>query len=77
MRVSVKAAETNLSDLIEAAIAGEEVVIEQGDKPVVRLIAIRQRSSFQLGLLQDELGDGPDFFEPMSAAELAEWEGAA
>lgn len=76
MRVSVKSAETNLSDLIEAAIAGEEVVIERGDEPVAQLIAIRQRS-FKFGLLQDQLGKGPNFFEPMSATELADWEGAA
>jgi antitoxin (DNA-binding transcriptional repressor) of toxin-antitoxin stability system len=35
---------TNLSRLMEAALAGEEVVIARGDKPVVRLIAVAESS---------------------------------
>jgi antitoxin (DNA-binding transcriptional repressor) of toxin-antitoxin stability system len=75
MQFTVHAAKTNLSKLIEAALAGEEVVIAKGRKPVVKLVAIPQ-SKFQIGLLKDELvGPGPDFFEPLSEDELAAWEG--
>lgn len=31
---------------------------------------------FQIGILKDQLGTGPDFFEPMDEDELALWEGA-
>jgi antitoxin (DNA-binding transcriptional repressor) of toxin-antitoxin stability system len=73
--VTIHAAKTQLSRLIEAALAGEEVVIAKGDKPVVRLVAIPQ-GQFKLGVLAaGALGDGPDFLAPMDEDELAAWEG--
>jgi antitoxin (DNA-binding transcriptional repressor) of toxin-antitoxin stability system len=73
--VTIHAAKTQLSRLIEAALAREEVVIAKGDKPVVRLVAIPQ-GQFKLGVLRrDALGLGPDFFSPLDEDELAAWEG--
>jgi antitoxin (DNA-binding transcriptional repressor) of toxin-antitoxin stability system len=73
--VTIHAAKTQLSRLIEAALAGEEVVIAKGDKPVVRLVAIPQ-GQFKLGVLDaGTLGNGPDFLAPMDEDELAAWEG--
>ncbi len=73
--VTIHVAKTQLSRLIEAALAGEEVVIAKGDRPVVRLVAIPQ-GQFKLGILKaDALGDGPDFLTPMDEDELAAWEG--
>lgn len=43
------AAKTHLSKLIEAALAGEEVVITRGNKPVVKLVAIAQ-GGFRIGI---------------------------
>jgi prevent-host-death family protein len=75
MQVTVHAAKTNLSKLIDAALSGEEVVIAKGSKPVVRLVAIPQRT-FKIGFLKDQLkGPGPDFFQPMDERDLALWEG--
>jgi antitoxin (DNA-binding transcriptional repressor) of toxin-antitoxin stability system len=75
MQVTVHAAKTQLSRLIEAALAGEDVVIARGAKPVVRLVAIPQ-GRFKVGILKDEVGHStPDFFEPMDEDELALWEG--
>lgn len=76
MQVSIHAAKTNLSKLIEAAEAGEEVVIARGKKPVVRLVPIGKKP-FTLGILDGKLGEGPDFMEPMSEEELRDWEGGA
>jgi prevent-host-death family protein len=74
-QVTIHAAKTNLSKLIEAALAGEDVVIAKGNKPMVRLVPIPQ-GRFQVGLLKEQLtSPGPDFFEPMDADELALWEG--
>ena len=74
-KVTVHVAKTQLSRLIKAALAGEDVVIAKGDKPVVRLVAIPQ-GQFKLGILKrDALGPGPDFFSPMGEDELAAWEG--
>jgi antitoxin (DNA-binding transcriptional repressor) of toxin-antitoxin stability system len=76
-QVTIHVAKTTLSKLIEAALAGEEVVIAKGNKPVVRLAPIPQ-GRFQIGLLKDQLTDpGPDFLEAMAPDDLALWEGLA
>ncbi|ALN75196.1 MULTISPECIES: type II toxin-antitoxin system Phd/YefM family antitoxin [unclassified Aureimonas] len=76
MQVTVHVAKTQLSKLIEAAIAGEEVVIAKGKRPVARIVPIAQ-GRFTIGLLKGQFaGEGPDFFEPMSEDELALWEGS-
>jgi prevent-host-death family protein len=75
MRVTIHAAKTNLSKLIEAALAGEEVVIAKGSKPVVKLVAIAG-PPFKMGILAGQLSSpAPDFFAPMSEEELSAWEG--
>lgn len=74
MKVSVRAAESNLSELIAAALAGEEVVISKDGKPLVRVVPVEARR-FKIGMLQGQFGDGPDFFEPMTEDELSLWEG--
>jgi prevent-host-death family protein len=75
MRYTIHAAKTNLSKLIAAAEAGEEVVIARGDKPVVRLVPVPKKE-FKFGILKDVLkGPIPDFLEPMSEEELLDWEG--
>lgn len=73
-QVTVHAAKTNLSKLIDAAMAGEEIIIAKGNRPVVKLVAIPQ-GKFKINILEGQLGEGPDFFEPMSEEELALWEG--
>ena len=74
MQVTIHMAKTQLSRLIEAALAGEEVIIARGKTPVVQLVAI-PRTRFKIGILKGQLkGEGPDFFEPMSEEELALWE---
>jgi prevent-host-death family protein len=74
MQFNVHTAKSQLSRLIDAALAGEEVIIAKGSKPVVRLVPIPQ-SPFRFGLLVGQLGEGPDFFEPMSEDDLRLWEG--
>lgn len=73
---TIHAAKTNLSKLIEAALSGEEVVIAKGNTPVVRLVPVT-RGAFKIGILKGQLGEGPDFFEPMDEADLQLWEGGA
>lgn len=76
MIVKVHQAKTQLSKLIAAALAGEEVVIARGSEPVVKLIPVapspgkRQFGRYK-GLF--ELTDA--FFEPLPEEELALWEG--
>lgn len=76
MQVTIHAAKTNLSKLIEAALAGEEVIIARGKLPIVKIVPVT-RKAFTIGLLKDEItGSGPDFFEPMSENDLGLWEGS-
>lgn len=72
---NIHSAKTNLSKLIEAALAGDEVVIARGTKPVVRLVPIPDEG-FKLGILNKELGGAPDFLAPMPDDDLDAWEGA-
>lgn len=73
-RVTIHAAKTHLSRLIEAALAGEDVVIARGSTPVVRLVPIAKQT-FRIGLLAGQLGMGPDFLAPLDEDELDLWEG--
>jgi len=71
MQVNVHEAKTQLSKLIEAALAGEEVIIARGPKPAVRLVPIAQ-GDFRMGVLADALGSAP-----MPEGDAAsDWEGA-
>ena len=72
---NIHSAKTNLSKLIEAALAGDEVIIAKGSKPVVRLVPI-PNEGFKLGILKEELGSAPDFLSTMSDDDLDVWEGA-
>jgi prevent-host-death family protein len=75
MQVTIHAAKTNLSKLIEAALSGEEVVIAKGKTPVVKLVPVPKRA-FKFDLLKEKVkGPIPDFLEPMEEDELALWEG--
>lgn len=75
MQVNVHEAKTQLSKLIEAALRGEEVVIARGHKPAVRLVAVEAPQPFPFGILKGQLGEGPDWFEPMEEEDLRLWEG--
>lgn len=75
-RVTIHAAKTHLSRLIEAALAGEDVVISRGNTPVVRLVPVTKQP-FQIGVLAGQLGTAPDFLAPIDDDELDLWEGSA
>jgi prevent-host-death family protein len=73
--VTVHAAKTNLSKLLARVEAGEEIVIARGKIPIARLMPIRASAAKrEFGSLKGVVTVGPEFFEPMTKAELAEWE---
>ena len=74
--VTIHAAKTHLSRLIEQARAGDEVVIARRKEPVIRLVpldAAKPRRKF--GALRGKARTSRAFFEPLAAEELAQWEG--
>jgi prevent-host-death family protein len=78
MRVSVQAAKSNLSELIDAALSGEDVVIANDGEPAVRIVPVAaEHKTFVFDLLEGKIASIPDFLEPLSEDELARWEGAA
>lgn len=75
MRITVHAAKTNLSRLIERAGRGEEVVIARGDTPVVRLVPLaRQPKGRRFGAMKGRARTGAAFFEALPEGELRLWE---
>jgi prevent-host-death family protein len=52
MRVSVHAAKTQLSKLLDLVEDGESVVIERHGRPVAQLVAVRKRRASPLGAMR-------------------------
>ena len=76
MKVTIHAAKTTLSQLIERAHAGEEVVIARRDVPVALLVPItRDAPKRRPGTLRGVVKIPKSFFEPLPADELDVWEG--
>lgn len=75
MKVSLHIAESSLPELIDAALAGEIVVIDRGNQTAVQIIPLPKSKPFAFGLLEGKVATVPDFFEPMSEDDLAAWEG--
>ena len=74
MLVNVHDAKSQLSKLIAAAEAGDDVVIARKGKPAVRLVPMN-RGGFQFDALAHLADTVPEFDEPMDDDELDLWEG--
>ncbi len=76
MLVNTHEAKTQLSRLIAAAEAGEEVIIARRGTPAVRLVPVKAKP-FRFGTLEHLVDPEtiPDFLEPLSEEELTLWEG--
>jgi prevent-host-death family protein len=71
MEITIHKAKTNLSRLIEKACKGEEIIIARGKKPVVRLVAIRERPGQRKpGAWKGKISYAEDAFAPLSDQEL-------
>ncbi len=74
MLVNVHNAKSQLSKLIAAAEAGDDVVIARKGKPAVRLVPVKP-GGFQFDTLANLVDTVPDFDDPMDEEDLARWEG--
>jgi prevent-host-death family protein len=73
MQVSVHAAKTHLSKLIEAVERGERVVIARHGVPAVELVPAR-KGQVRLGGLKGKVAPPPEgCFAPMDEDELRDW----
>ncbi len=72
--VTIHDAKTNPSKLLARVEAGEEIIIARGKTPIARLTPVRSPVERRFGAYKGIVSVGPEFFEPMTDAELAEWE---
>jgi prevent-host-death family protein len=74
-QVTIHAAKTDLSRLIEEACAGEEIIIARGSVPVVRLVPVQAPAPARVfGSMRGRARTDDAFFEPLPAEEVAAWE---
>ena len=71
--VNVHEAKTELSRLLAAVEAGDEVVIARRGKPVARLVKYERKKRPPLGGLVLPGPIDPSAFDPMTDDELREW----
>ena len=75
--VNIYAAKTRLSQLVDKAAAGEDVVVSRNGKPLVRITQLgspkKQRIKF--GILKGKLKIAADFDAPLPAEVLGTFQG--
>jgi len=65
-QINIDEAKSNLPDLIDAAINGEEIVIAKDDQHVVKLVPIsRNKPRPQFGSARGLISISDDFDEPL------------
>ena len=72
MLINVHDAKAQLSELLERAARGEQIVIAKRGRPIVRLVPVEDRSPRRPGIAKGQVTDA--FFEPLPDDELAAWE---
>jgi prevent-host-death family protein len=74
--VNLYEAKTRLSQLVERAAEGEEIIIAKAGRPLARLVPLAHRTGPRpLGLLAGEVRVGPDFDDPLPAPLREAFEG--
>ena len=68
MLVNVHSARARLSELLERAARGEEIILAKRGKPIARLVPVEDREPRRPGLAKGRLTDA--FFEPLPPDEL-------
>ena len=79
LMVNIAEAKAKLSEFVEAVAKGEQVIICNRNRPVAELRAIEAPRTTPRDLtpmFPGEVFMTDAFFEPMSAAEIEEWEGS-
>jgi prevent-host-death family protein len=74
--VNIYDAKTRLSQLVDKAAAGEDVVVSRNGKPLVRITRLEgTKRPIKFGLLKGRLTVPRDFDAPLPEATLAGFEG--
>ncbi|MBI2897572.1 MAG: type II toxin-antitoxin system prevent-host-death family antitoxin [Deltaproteobacteria bacterium] len=66
-RVNVAEAKTRLSQLIDAALQGEDVVIARRNRPLVKLTVVHAaKKAGHFGMFKGRIRTSPDFDAPLA-----------
>ena len=70
-KVDIAEANTQLKQLVQIAMNGEEVLVTQGDRAIAKLVAVRDTSlpekpRRQFGSMKDVIWVSDDFDEPLT-----------
>ena len=68
---NVAEAKAQLSQLLNAALKGEEVIVARAGKPLVQLVPVETPAARVLGFL--DLPSPDERFDPLDDTELAAW----
>jgi prevent-host-death family protein len=72
--VTMHEAKTTLSQLVERAVRGEDIVIARAGEPVVRLVALREGKRRALGRWRGRIRMSEDFDAPLPEEERRTWD---
>jgi prevent-host-death family protein len=73
IKMNTQEAKTNLSKLIAAALAGEEVIIANRGTAAVRLVPYEAPAKRELGFIKGNGTWDDGFFDPLPEEELQLW----
>jgi prevent-host-death family protein len=76
LTINIYDAKTSLSQLVERASAGEEIIIAKAGRPMARLAPLRStRTPNLIGALAGQIEIGPDFDAPLPEDIMAAFRG--
>jgi len=74
--INIYEAKTHLSQLLDRAAAGQDIVVCRNGKPLARITRLKEvRRPIKFGVLKDKLRISDDFDAPLPDHVLAEFEG--
>ena len=74
--VNIYDAKTRLSQLVDKAAAGEDVIVSRNGKPIVRITRLEgSKRRIRFGVLKGKIRIAKDFDAPLPDSVLAAFEG--
>ncbi|MEO8937509.1 MAG: type II toxin-antitoxin system prevent-host-death family antitoxin [Burkholderiaceae bacterium] len=73
--VNIYDAKTRLSQLVDKAAAGDDVIVGRNGKPLVRITRLAGKPPVQFGLLKGKIRIAADFDAPLPVDLQAAFEG--
>jgi len=72
IQMNISEAKAKLSELLDAAESGQEVIIARSGRPIAKLTAMNSPPNRELGFMEIDIDDA--LFDPLSGPPLEEWE---